>query len=111
MDIPGAAGMARAPEGICCPQCSARLPVGSFFAHVHADDKEFVVPDRLEMQATFVVAAQQPVRANCIERPFIRVCVLCCIRWHKQPSYMGKDGKISSTFKRNAQKSKNWRPN
>eukprot|EP00974_Lingulodinium_polyedra_P062115 5998318-Lingulodinium_polyedra.AAC.1 len=24
---------------------------------------------------------------------------------------MGKDGKLSSIFKRNAQKSKNWRPN
>eukprot|EP00974_Lingulodinium_polyedra_P133267 11224924-Lingulodinium_polyedra.AAC.1 len=32
MDIPGAAGMARAPEGIGCPQCSARLPAESFFA-------------------------------------------------------------------------------
>eukprot|EP00974_Lingulodinium_polyedra_P056160 5400625-Lingulodinium_polyedra.AAC.1 len=72
MDIPGAAGMARAPEGIICPQCSALLPVESLFARVHADDKEFVVPDRLEMQATFAVAAQQPVRANCIERPYIR---------------------------------------
>eukprot|EP00974_Lingulodinium_polyedra_P033115 3185865-Lingulodinium_polyedra.AAC.1 len=46
------------------------------------------------MQATFAVATQEPVRANCIERP-----------------YMGKDGKISPIFKRNAQKSKNWRPN
>eukprot|EP00974_Lingulodinium_polyedra_P052000 5002646-Lingulodinium_polyedra.AAC.1 len=63
------------------------------------------------MQATFAAAAQQPARANCIERPFIRACVLCCIAWHKMPSYMGKDGEISSIFKRNAQKSKHWRPN
>eukprot|EP00974_Lingulodinium_polyedra_P053077 5101510-Lingulodinium_polyedra.AAC.1 len=60
MDIPGAAGMARAPEGICCPQCSALLPVESFFAHVYNDTKEFVAPDRLEMQATFAAATKQP---------------------------------------------------
>eukprot|EP00974_Lingulodinium_polyedra_P089163 8645562-Lingulodinium_polyedra.AAC.1 len=66
--------MARAPEGICGPQCSALLPVESFFARVYNETKEFVVPDRLEMQATFAVATKQPVLANCIERPFIRAC-------------------------------------
>eukprot|EP00974_Lingulodinium_polyedra_P081462 7888510-Lingulodinium_polyedra.AAC.1 len=62
------------------------------------------------MQATFAAAVKQPIKAPCIERPSIRARALCCIRWHKEPSYMGKNGKISSVFKRSAQKSKNWRP-
>eukprot|EP00974_Lingulodinium_polyedra_P073668 7132601-Lingulodinium_polyedra.AAC.1 len=74
MDILGAAGMAKYPERQSCPACAALWPVESFFANVYTDTKEFVVTNRLEVQATYKVAMNQPVRAACIDRPYIRAC-------------------------------------
>eukprot|EP00974_Lingulodinium_polyedra_P089129 8641215-Lingulodinium_polyedra.AAC.1 len=60
MDIPGAAGMAQVPERLSCPECASVWLVESFFANVYADTKEFVVTTRLEVQATYKAAMNQP---------------------------------------------------
>eukprot|EP00974_Lingulodinium_polyedra_P030888 2972606-Lingulodinium_polyedra.AAC.1 len=66
--------MAKIPEPMSCPECSALWPVESFFAHVYSDAKEFVVVNRLEVQAVYKAATNQPVRASCLERPYLRAC-------------------------------------
>eukprot|EP00974_Lingulodinium_polyedra_P053515 5142186-Lingulodinium_polyedra.AAC.1 len=110
MHIPGAARMARAPQGDVCPQCSALLPVESFFANVYEDNKEFVKPRQLEIAATFAASQGQQLRVARVGRAIIRACVLCCLKWHNDPTYMMDDGRTSSAFRRQAQASKNWFP-
>eukprot|EP00974_Lingulodinium_polyedra_P017279 1675926-Lingulodinium_polyedra.AAC.1 len=63
MHPPGAARMARAPEGHTCPQRSALLPVESFFAKVYEDDHQFAQPRQLEVAATLATSLGQQPRA------------------------------------------------
>eukprot|EP00974_Lingulodinium_polyedra_P091601 8878300-Lingulodinium_polyedra.AAC.1 len=99
--------MARAPEGYTCPQCSAFLPVESFFANVYEDDHQFVQPRQLEVAATLAAAIGQQPRAALADRAIIRACVVCLMKWHNDTTYMGEVGKASSAFRRRASESKN----